>query len=191
MQNSKWSAALPISEYHAGRPSFVVFLLPAGWQRLQVVQDPLSGALPFGNRGDHQVGAPHAGDIERRKLRGDFGITYDADALKLIDDLKTWGLSVCAVVITRFNNQPSVRTFINRLERRDVKVYTHRAIEGYPSAVDTIVSDLGYGSNACVETTKPVVVVTGQTDGRNTEVTSSELKPGTAVVTGQKADAVG
>jgi len=107
----------------------------------------------------------YAGDIERRKLRGDFGITYDADALKLMDDLKDWGLAVCAVVITRFNNQPSVRTFINRLERRAVKVYTHRAIEGYPTAVDTIVSDQGFGSNSYIETNKPVVVVTAPGPG--------------------------
>ena len=106
-----------------------------------------------------------AGDIERRKLRGDFGITYDADALKLMDDLKEWGLAVAAVVITRFNNQPSVRTFINRLERRGVKVCTHRAVEGYPTAVDTIVSEQGYGSNPFIETSKPVVVVTGPGPG--------------------------
>lgn len=106
-----------------------------------------------------------AGDIERRKLRGDFGITYDADALKLIDDLKDWGLVVCAVVITRFDNQPSVRTFINRLERRGVRVYTHRAVPGYPAAVDVIVSDHGYGANPFIETKKPVVVVTGPGPG--------------------------
>jgi len=107
----------------------------------------------------------YAGDIERRKLRGDFGITYDADALKLMDDLKDWGLTVCAVVITRFNNQPSVRTFINRLERRGIKVYIHRAVEGYPGAVDTIVSNDGFGSNPYIETNKPVVVVTGPGPG--------------------------
>jgi len=107
----------------------------------------------------------YAGDIERRKLRGDFGITYDADAMKLMDDLKEWGLNVVAVVITRFNNQPSVRTFINRLERRGVKVYTHRSVEGYPTAVDIIVSDRGYGSNPYIETSKPVVVVTGPGPG--------------------------
>lgn len=107
----------------------------------------------------------YAGDIERRKLRGDFGITYDADALKLIDDLKDWGLAVCAVVITRFDNQPSVRTFINRLERRNVRVYTHRALPGYPAAVDVIVSDRGYGANPYIETNKPVVVITGPGPG--------------------------
>lgn len=106
-----------------------------------------------------------AGDIERRKLRGDFGITYDADAMKLIDDLKDWGLGVCAVVITRFNDQPSVRNFMNRLERRGVRVYTHRAVPGYPAAVDVIVSDRGYGANAFIETAKPVVVITGPGPG--------------------------
>ncbi|MDD5482098.1 MAG: DUF1846 domain-containing protein [Kiritimatiellae bacterium] len=107
----------------------------------------------------------YAGDIERRKLRGDFGITYDADALKLIDDLKDWGLEVGAVVITRFDNQPSVRTFLNRLERRGVRVYTHRPLPGYPAAVDEIVSASGYGANHYIETVKPVVVVTGPGPG--------------------------
>jgi uncharacterized protein (UPF0371 family) len=107
----------------------------------------------------------YAGDIERRKLRGDFGITYDADTLKLMDDLKDWDLSVDAVVITRFNNQPSAQTFINRLERRGVRVYTHRAVPGYPGAIDLIVSDNGYGSNTYIETEKPVVVVTGPGPG--------------------------
>jgi uncharacterized protein (UPF0371 family) len=107
----------------------------------------------------------YAGDIERRKLRGDFGITYDADALKLIDDLKDWGLEVGAVVITRFDNQPSVCTFLNRLERRGVRVYTHRPLPGYPAAVDEIVSARGYGANHYIETGKPVVVVTGPGPG--------------------------
>jgi uncharacterized protein (UPF0371 family) len=101
----------------------------------------------------------YAGDIERRKMRADFGISYDADAFKLIDDLREWGLDVRAVVITRFTGQPSAVTFRNKLERRDVRVYTHAPIEGYPADIDRIVSDLGYGSNPYVETTKPLVVV--------------------------------
>ena len=68
----------------------------------------------------------YAGDIERRKVRADFGITYDIDTLKLIDDLRNWGIDILAVVITRFEGQPSAKIFKNRLERQNIKVYTHR-----------------------------------------------------------------
>lgn len=102
-----------------------------------------------------------AGDIERKKLRADFGITYDADALKLIDDLREWGIDVIAVVITRFDGQPSATMFRNRLERRGIRVYTHRATKGYPTDIDTVVSEEGYGANDYIETTKPITVVTG------------------------------
>ncbi|MFH0919108.1 MAG: DUF1846 domain-containing protein [Fibrobacterota bacterium] len=106
-----------------------------------------------------------AGDIERKKMRADFGISYDADALKLIDELKEWGLSVAGVVVTRYNHQPAARLFIDRLERRHVRVYTHKAIPGYPADVNTIVSDNGYGINPYIETEKPIVVVTGPGPG--------------------------
>ncbi|MFH0990164.1 MAG: DUF1846 domain-containing protein [bacterium] len=102
-----------------------------------------------------------AGDIERKKVRADFGITYDSDALKLIDDLREWGIQVTAVVITRFDAQPSATMFKNKLERRGIRVYTHRFTKGYPIDLDTIVSDEGYGANEFIETTKPIVVVTG------------------------------
>jgi len=107
----------------------------------------------------------YAGDIERRKMRADFGITYDADALKLIDDLRDWGLNIRAVVITRFNNQPAAKIFKNKLERRHMRVYTHKATKGYPKDIDLIVSDEGYGSNAYIETKKPLVIVTGPGPG--------------------------
>jgi uncharacterized protein (UPF0371 family) len=107
----------------------------------------------------------YAGDIERRKIRADFGITYDSDALKLIDDLKDWGIDILAVIITRFDNQPSARVFKNKLERRDIKVYTHRFTKGYPTDVDLIVSDEGYGANEYIETKNPLVVVTGPGPG--------------------------
>ncbi len=107
----------------------------------------------------------HAGDIERRKLRADFGITYDVDALKLIDDLRNRGVEVLAVVITRFDNQPAATMFKNKLERRGVRVYTHRFTRGYPTDVDTIVSDQGYGANEYIETKKPLVIVTGPGPG--------------------------
>jgi uncharacterized protein (UPF0371 family) len=107
----------------------------------------------------------YAGDIERRKVRADFGITYDADALKLIDDLREWGIEVRAVVITRFENQPSARIFKNKLERREVKVYTHRFTKGYPTDMETIVSDEGYGANEYIETEHPLVIITGPGPG--------------------------
>ena len=107
----------------------------------------------------------YAGDIERRKVRADFGITYDADALKLIDDLDSWGLAITAVVITRFEDQPAANIFKNKLERRNIKVYTHCTTEGYPTDVDLIVSDKGYGANEYIETKKPLVIVTGPGPG--------------------------
>ncbi len=103
----------------------------------------------------------YAGDIERRKVRADFGITYDADALKLIDDLRDQGIQVAAIVITRFNGEPSATAFKNKLERRGIAAYTHRFTKGYPTDIDLIVSDEGYGANQFIETKKPIVVVTG------------------------------
>ncbi len=106
-----------------------------------------------------------AGDIERKKIRADFGITYDSDALKLIDDLREWDIEVLGVVITRFENQPSAQLFKNKLERRNVRVYTHSFTKGYPTDVDLIVSDDGYGANEHIETNNPLVVVTGPGPG--------------------------
>jgi len=103
----------------------------------------------------------YAGDIERKKMRADFGITYDSDAMKLIDDLRDWGLDICSVVITRFEDQPATTQFKKKLERRDVTVYTHRHTRGYPTDVDLIASDEGYGANPFIETSKPLVVITG------------------------------
>lgn len=107
----------------------------------------------------------YAGDIERNKIRGDFGITYDMDVLRLIDDLRTYDLDINSVVITRYDGQPAATIFINKLERRGIKVYKHKAIPGYPVDVDTIVSDEGYGSNSYIETTKPIVIVTAPGPG--------------------------
>ncbi|MCR6514141.1 MAG: DUF1846 domain-containing protein [Clostridium sp.] len=107
----------------------------------------------------------YAGDIERNKIRGDFGITYDVDVLRLIDDLRSYDLDVNSVVITRYNEQPATNVFINRLERRGIKVYKHRATKGYPTDVDTIVSEEGYGKNPYIETEKPIVVVTAPGPG--------------------------
>jgi uncharacterized protein (UPF0371 family) len=107
----------------------------------------------------------HAGAIERKKMRADFGITYDADAMKLIDDLREWGVELRAVVITRFEDQPGALQFRSRLQRRDIPVYTHRPTTGYPATVDRIVSEVGYGANPYVVTEKPLVVVTGPGPG--------------------------
>lgn len=107
----------------------------------------------------------YAGDIERNKIRGDFGISYDMDVLKLIDDLRSYDLEINSVLITRFDNQPATTKFINKLEHKGIKVYKHRATKGYPSDVDMIVSDEGYGQNPYIETSKPIVVVTAPGPG--------------------------
>lgn len=107
----------------------------------------------------------YAGDIEKKKIRADFGITYDIDTLKLIDDYTSWGLNVAGVVITRFEDQPSAIQFKNFLKRRGIKVYTHKYTKGYPTDVDLIVSDEGYGANEYIKTTRPVVVVTAPGPG--------------------------
>jgi uncharacterized protein (UPF0371 family) len=100
-------------------------------------------------------------DIEKKKLRADFGITYDADTLRTIDDFNEWGIKVRAVVITRFDGQPGAVSFMNKLQRRGVSVYTHKFTKGYPTDVDLIVSEEGYGANEYIETERPIVVVTG------------------------------
>ncbi|MDP3041927.1 MAG: DUF1846 domain-containing protein [Candidatus Omnitrophota bacterium] len=102
----------------------------------------------------------YAADIEKGRVRGDFGITYDEATLKLIDDLRKWGLDILAVVITRFAHQPSAIIFKNKLERRGVKVYLHYPISGYPVDVDAIVSENGFGKNDYIQTNNPIVVVT-------------------------------
>ncbi|MBT3275678.1 MAG: DUF1846 domain-containing protein [Spirochaetales bacterium] len=102
----------------------------------------------------------YAGDIERRKIRADFGITYDQNALKIIDELAEHGINLAGVVITRFNGQPAAEQFKRLLKRRDIRVYTHGSTRGYPTDVDTIVSDEGYGANEYIETERPVVIVT-------------------------------
>ncbi|HDQ26618.1 MAG TPA: DUF1846 domain-containing protein [bacterium] len=103
----------------------------------------------------------YAGAIERKKIRADFGITYDMDVLKLIDELKEWKLDLLGVVVTRFEGQPSAGQFMNKLERRGIRVYVHKFTKGYPTDVNTIVSDQGYGANDYIETDKPLIVVTG------------------------------
>lgn len=107
----------------------------------------------------------YAGDIERRKTRADFGITYDADVLRLIDDLRQREILVRGVVLTRYQKSPVVDAFMRRLKQHDIPVYTHHAIYGYPSDVDRIVSEEGYGSNTYIKTERPIVVVTAPGPG--------------------------
>jgi uncharacterized protein (UPF0371 family) len=107
----------------------------------------------------------HAGAIEQRKMRADFGITYDADALKTIDELRGWDVPVRAVVITRYAGERAAQIFKNTLERRGIRVYTHASTKGYPADVDMIVSPQGYGANEYIETERPIVIVTGPGPG--------------------------
>ncbi|MEA3267217.1 MAG: DUF1846 domain-containing protein, partial [Candidatus Fermentibacteria bacterium] len=107
----------------------------------------------------------YAGDIEKRRIRGDFGITYDADALMLIDGFRSRGIELRGVVITRFDDQPSAVSFENGLKRRGVDVFRHYYTKGYPNDVDLIVSEKGYGKNDYIKPTKPLVVITGPGPG--------------------------
>ena len=100
-----------------------------------------------------------AGDIERNKTRGEYGITYDTEIIKLLNNAKRLGFNVNSVVITLYKNQPSVDKFIKKLNRSGIKTYIHTFTKGYPTDVDTIVSDEGYGANPYVETTKPLILV--------------------------------
>ena len=104
-------------------------------------------------------------DIERNKTRGDLGITYDEDVLRLRGEFEKVGLHVGGVVITHFNGQASVVAYRKRLKRLNIKVYYHYTIEGYPHNVALIDSDEGFGKNDYVETTRPLVVVTAPGPG--------------------------
>ncbi|MBQ3492836.1 MAG: DUF1846 domain-containing protein [Clostridia bacterium] len=107
----------------------------------------------------------NANDIEKNKQRSDLGITYDLDVLRLIDIFMNKGFYVGSVVLTRFAEQPSAVAFQKRLEMRGVKVYRHYPIKGYPSEVEQIVSENGFGANEYVVTTRPLVVVTAPGPG--------------------------
>lgn len=109
--------------------------------------------------------AINAGDIEKNKKRGDYGITYDADVLRLIDAFNGYGLYVSSVVLTQFQDQPSAAAYQKKLEALGLKVYRHYVIPGYPSDVSRIVSEEGYGKNEYIETTRSLVVVTAPGPG--------------------------
>ena len=104
-------------------------------------------------------------DIEKNKIRGDLGITYDQDVIRLIGVYKEKGLYVSSVVITRYAGQSSADVFQKKLEAIGIKVYHHYSIDGYPNNVEKIVSDEGYGKNEYVETTRPLVIVTAPGPG--------------------------
>ncbi len=106
-----------------------------------------------------------AKDIERNKIRAEHGITYDMEVLRLMDNFKNLGISINSVVITLFEGQPHAINFKNKLESHNIKTYIHTYTKGYPTDVDVIVSDEGYGANPYIETTKPLVVVTAPGPG--------------------------
>ena len=109
--------------------------------------------------------AVNADDIEKSKVRGDLGITYDADVLRLIDAFRSIGLYVGSVVMTRWQEQHAAVNFKKRLESLGIQVYRHYPIEGYPYNVKFIVSDEGFGRNEYIETSRPLVVVTAPGPG--------------------------
>ncbi len=109
--------------------------------------------------------AINSDDIQKNKIRGDLGITYDLDVMRLIDIFRGFGLYVSSVVLTRYNNQPLVKGFQARLETLGVRVYHHYDIDGYPANVSHIVSDEGFGRNDYIQTTRELVVVTAPGPG--------------------------
>ena len=109
--------------------------------------------------------AINSADIEKNKVRGDLGITYDLDVLRLIDAFRGYGLFVGSVVMTRYKSTPAADSFMSKLEKLGIKVYKHYAIEGYPSNIQHIVSEDGFGQNEYIETTRPVVIVTAPGPG--------------------------
>ena len=106
-----------------------------------------------------------ATDIENNKVRGDLGITYDTDVLRLMNEFQSCGLYVGSVVITHFKGQDAAILFKNHLEKYGVRVYLHYLIKGYPNNIPLIVSDQGYGKNDYIETTRPLVIVTAPGPG--------------------------
>src|SRR5574344_628365 len=107
----------------------------------------------------------NAADIERNKVRGDLGITYDMDVLRLKDAFESRGLYVSSVVITHYESHKATDLFKTKLEKMNVNVYLHYTIDGYPSNIPYIVSDEGYGKNDYIKTTRPLVVITAPGPG--------------------------
>lgn len=109
--------------------------------------------------------AVNSADIEKNKVRGDLGITYDLDVLRLIDAFRGFGLYVGSVVLTKYDANSGVEAFKAKLEGLGIKVYKHYPIKNYPYDIDYIVSDEGYGKNDFIETERPLVVVTAPGPG--------------------------
>ena len=109
--------------------------------------------------------AINAADIEKNKVRGDLGITYDSDVLRLIDAFRSMELYVGSVVVTQYSGQPAADAFQTRLEQLGIRVYRHYPIAGYPHNIAHIVSDEGFGRNQYIETSRPLVVVTAPGPG--------------------------
>ena len=107
----------------------------------------------------------NASDIEKNKVRGDLGITYDVDVRRLMDEFENRGLYVSSIVITQYRGQEAARMFKERMEKHNIRVYLHYIIEGYPSNVSKIISPEGFGKNDYIETTRPLVVVTAPGPG--------------------------
>ena len=107
----------------------------------------------------------NAADIESNKIRGDYGITYDADVLRLIDEFREIGLFVGSIVVSQLAGQPAAEVFIERMKSLGVKVYRHYKIDGYPSNIPHIVSDEGYGKNDYIETQRELVIITAPGPG--------------------------
>ena len=109
--------------------------------------------------------AINADDIEKNKIRGDLGITYDRDVIRLIGIFRDFGLYVSSVVLTRFHGQTLATAFQSRLEGMGIRVYHHYSIEGYPANTSFVVSEEGFGKNEYIETTRSLVVVTAPGPG--------------------------
>ncbi len=107
----------------------------------------------------------NANDIEKKKTRGDLGITYDEDVLRLINIFKDLELFVGSVVVTCYTGQPAAKAYLNRLTQLGIKNYKHFPIDGYPSDINKIVSDEGYGANEYIETERSLVVITAPGPG--------------------------
>ena len=106
-----------------------------------------------------------AEDIERGRIRGDFGLTYDAASLRTFDDLEDYNFSISAVIINRYHGEKAARHFMDFVKSRGIPVYTQPEIPGYPADVEKIVSADGYGANPFIQTSKPLVIVTGAGPG--------------------------
>ena len=109
--------------------------------------------------------AINADDIEKNKIRGDLGITYDRDVIRLIGIFRDFGLYVSSVVLTRFQGQTLAKAFQSRLEGMGIRVYHHFTIDGYPANTSHVVSEEGFGRNDYIETTRSLVVVTAPGPG--------------------------